>query len=59
MGNQRGSSDHSQDRGYALDESKQFERALKDPAKMLDLIKHYAETNLVLAQENQPMQLKV
>ena len=53
MGNQRGSSDHSQDRGYALDESKQFERALKDPAKMLDLIKHYAETNLVLAQENQ------
>jgi anti-repressor protein len=45
--------------GYALDETKQFERALKDPAKMLDLIKHYAETNLALSQENKAMLPKV
>lgn len=45
--------------GYALDETKQFEQALKNPAKMLDLIKHYAETNLALVQENKSMQPKV
>lgn len=44
---------------YALDETKQFDQALKNPAKMLDLIKHYAENNLVLAQENKAMQPKV
>jgi prophage antirepressor-like protein len=44
---------------YAPDETQQIERFLKDPARATDLLRHYAETNLKLIEENESMQLKV